>query len=355
MLKNIISILTVVCMTFIGFTGCTTDKIDSTSSSQIESQQSDDTSKSTEGSQINIAALKGPTAMGMVKLMDNSENGKSSNSYNFSIAATADEIVAKIAKGDLDIAAVPANLSSVLYNNTDGKISVAAINTLGVLYIVQTINNDSVKQIESIQDLKGSSIMTTGKGTTPEYVLNYILTSNGIDIQKDVNIDFKSEATEIVSNMALSSTASSIAVLPEPFVTTAQSKNPNLNVVLDLTQEWDKLQTDENNKSSMITGVVIANNEFIKNNAEAFDKFLDEYKISTDYINSNIEDGALLVEKYGIVPAEIAQKAIPKCNITFIDGEDMHKKLAGYLKILFEQNPKSVGGALPDEAFYYKR
>jgi len=300
---------------------------------------------------INIAALKGPTAMGMVKLISDSEQGTSLNNYNFSIYATTDEIVAKIGKGELDVAAVPANLSSVLYNNTKGKISVAAINTLGVLYVVQKMNTDDAKAITSIQDLKNTTIFSTGKGTTPEYVLNYILLSNGIDSKKDVDIQFKSEATEVVANMALVSAKSSIAVLPEPFVTTAQTKDENLKTVLDLTKEWDNLQTG----SSLVTGVIIVRNEFIENNKEAFNNFLDEYKESTDYINTNVKDGSNLVEKYDIVPSSIAEKAIPKCNITFIEGEEMQQKLNGYLKVLFNQNPKSIGGKLPDETFYYKR
>ncbi len=319
-------------------------------STKTDSQQNTQETTKTK-TNINIAALKGPTAMGMVKLISDSEQGTSLNNYNFSIYATADEIVAKIGKGELDVAAVPANLSSVLYNNTEGKISVAAINTLGVLYVVQKMNTDDAKAITSIHDLKNNTIFSTGKGTTPEYILNYILSSNGIDSEKDVDIQFKSEATEVVANMALVSAKSSIAVLPEPFVTTAQTKDKNLKTVLDLTKEWDNLQTG----SSLVTGVIIARNEFIENNKDAFNSFLDEYKESTDYINANIKDGATLVEKYDIVPSSIAEKAIPKCNITFIEGEEMQKKLNGYLEVLFNQNPKSIGGKLPDETFYYKR
>ncbi len=355
-MKKILSITIIITLSIFILVGCSSNKKDNETITTNEVTTEDTTTEtqvSTEKVNINIAALKGPTAMGMVKLMDDSERGDTANNYNFSIVVAIDEIVASVAKGELDIAAVPANLSSVLYNNTEGKVSVAAINTLGVLYVVQTLNTSDVEEIKTIQDLKGKTILSTGKGAVPEFALNYILSSNGIDPENDVNIEFKSEPTEIVTIMNVSSTASTIAVLQQPFVTTAQSKNENLKVVLDLTKEWDNVSNE--NKSSMITGVVIVRNEFLENNKEAFDKFLEEYKSSTDYINSNIEQGAVLVEKYDIIPANVAKVAIPKCNITFISGEEMKQKVKGYLQVLFNQNPKSVGGTLPDDTFYYKK
>lgn len=342
---KLISILLIIVST-LSLAGCSKSNTTvSATEATTESTTSQDKSADTK-TDINIAVLKGPTAIGMVKLMSDSELGNTDNNYNFTISATADEIVPKIVKGELDIAAVPANLSSVLFNNTEGKISVAAINTLGVLYVVQS---DSNEQINSIQDLKGKTILSTGKGTTPEYVLNYILSSNGIDPTNDINIEYKSESAEVVANLQASDT--NIAVLPEPYVTTAKSKI-ELKTVLDLTKEWDNIDSE----SSLITGVVIARNEFLNENKEAFNKFLEEYKSSTEFVNNDIEQSSTLVEKYGIVPsADIAKKAIPNCNITFIEGNEMEQKLNGYLQILFNQNPKSIGGKLPDEKFYYKR
>lgn len=342
---KLISILLIIVST-LSLAGCSKSNTTvSATEATTESTTSQDKSADTK-TDINIAVLKGPTAIGMVKLMSDSELGNTDNNYNFTISATADEIVPKIVKGELDIATVPANLSSVLFNNTEGKISVAAINTLGVLYVVQS---DSNEQINSIQDLKGKTILSTGKGTTPEYVLNYILSSNGIDPTNDINIEYKSESAEVVANLQASDT--NIAVLPEPYVTTAKSKI-ELKTVLDLTKEWDNIDSE----GSLITGVVIARNEFLNENKEAFNKFLEEYKSSTEFVNNDIEQSSTLVEKYGIVPsADIAKKAIPNCNITFIEGNEMEQKLNGYLQILFNQNPKSIGGKLPDEKFYYKR
>ena len=294
-------------------------------------------------------ALKGPTAMGMVQLMDSAEAGAvNGNSYTFTIAASADEVTPKLVQGNADIAAVPANLASVLYNNTEGQVQVLAINTLGVLYIVE--NGDS---IQSVSDLAGKTIYASGKGSTPEYALNYILSENGIDPESDVTIEWKSEHSECVA--ALASDEDGIAMLPQPFVTTAQAQNENLRIALDLTKEWDALQADAEEPSALITGVVVVRTAFAAEHPEAVSAFLDSYQESVDYVNANTAEAAALIEKYDIVTAAVAEKALPYCNITFIEGEEMKEKLSGYLSVLAEQNPTSVGGSLPADDFYYIR
>lgn len=293
---------------------------------------------------IRVASLKGPTSIGLVRLMDQNEKKESNNKYDFTMVATADEIVAAVGKGELDVAAIPANLASVLYNKTGGNISVAAINTLGVLYIVENGTT-----LESVEDLKGKTIYSTGKGTTPEHVLNYILKSNGIEIGKDVTVEYKTEATEVATLLATKENI--VALLPQPFIAAAQAKNENIEIRFSMEEEWEKLEEG----SSLVTGVVIVNNEFLNNNQELLDKFLDEYKESVDYVNSNLEYAATLVGNLDIIPTAVAQKAIPLCNITFIEGTELEDKLSGYLKVLYDAAPNSVGGKLPDEGFYYKR
>lgn len=291
---------------------------------------------------VRVAALKGPTAMGMVKLMQDHEDGSAQLGYDFAITTT-DDIVPKITKGEIDIAAVPANLASVLYNNTEGKVQVLAINTLGVLYVVE-----KGESIQSVADLKGKTIYSTGKGTTPEFALNHVLTQNGIDPAADVTIEYKSEAAEIIPLLAQSE--GGIAIVPQPFVTTALSKVEGLRVALDWTKEWDTVSQDG---SSLVTGVVIVRKEFAEQYPDAVALFCEEYAASTAYAQSNVAETAQLVEKQGIVDAAIAEQALPACNITYIDGSAMQEKLAGYLGVLYAQNPQSVGGALPDEGFYY--
>ena len=295
-----------------------------------------------EDSTIRIAGLKGPTSMGLVKLMEDSENGISQNTYEFTLAGSADEVTPKLIRGELDIAAVPANLASVLYNNTNGAIKLLAVNTLGVLYILE--KGDSV---HSVADLKGRTIYATGKGSTPEYTLRTILQENGIDPDRDVVIEFRSEPTEIVA--LLSQADSGIAMLPQPYVTVAQGSVEGLHIVINLTDAWNELD----NGSMLITGVLAARTEFIEKHPEAIDSFLQEYRESTDYALSNTAETAKLIEKYGIVKAAVAKKALPFCNLTYLAGEEMIAPLTGYLQTLLDQNPKAVGGKLPGADFFY--
>lgn len=295
------------------------------------------------GCDINIASLKGPTSIGLVKLFDDSDNGQTSNKYNYSIHGTADEISTGLIKGDFDAAAVPCNLASVLYNKSKGEIVIAGINTLGVLYILE-----KGEEIKSVADLKGKTIYATGQGTTPEYTLRYLLSSNGLDPDKDVTIEFRSEASEVVS--AVSQMESAIMMLPQPYVTIAQNSDENIRVALDVTKEWEK--NDKN--STVVTGVVVARKAFIDEHPKEFEAFLSEYKASALYANDNVDDTAALLEKFDIFKAAVAKKAIPQCNVTFITGSEMQTKVLSYLSVLFDANPASVGGSLPDENLFYK-
>lgn len=288
---------------------------------------------------VRVASLKGPTSMGMVKLMKDDETAKQ---YQFTVAGTADEIVPLLAKGELDIALIPGNLASVLYNKTSGALQVAAVNTLGVLYVVE-----QGESVQSIADLKGQTLYSTGKGTTPEFALNHILAKNGIDPEKDLTIEFKTEATEVAA--ALGAGTVSLAVLPQPFVTAAQAQNPQLRVALSLTDEWNAVDPD----SAMLTGVVVVRRAFAEENPQALSEFMTAYEQSTVFVNENPEEAGVWIEELGIAKAAVAAKAIPACNIVCITGEEMKNDVSGYLNALYEQNPAAVGGTLPDEDFYY--
>lgn len=337
MKKKITAILLAAAMMVTAFAGCGKAEKETENPKETREEVAEKTEKAP--IDVDIMALKGPTAMGLVEMMENSD-------YNFSIVASVDEVSPKLLQGETDIAAIPANLASVLYNKTEGEIQVLAINTLGVLYIVE---NGEI--IQSAADLKGKTIYASGKGATPEYALNYILSSNGINPETDVTIEWKSEHSECVA--ALASQENSVAMLPQPFVTTAQAKNSQIRTALDLTKEWDALQKDGEQKSSMITGVVVARKEFAEENPEEIQEFLKEYHTSVDYVNENVKDAAQLIEKYDIVPAAVAEKALPACNIVCIDGEEMKEKLSGYLEVLNAQNPQAVGGEIPENDFYY--
>ena len=300
-----------------------------------------DNAPETETDTIRIASLKGPTTIGMVKLMDDSDNDLTSINYDVSIYGTADEIVGLLVGGSIDVANVPCNLASVLYKRTEKGIKVLDINTLGVLYVLNTAD-----PLNSVEDLKGKTIYSTGKGTTPEYVLNYILSSNGIDPASDVNIEYLSEATEVAAKLAEADDA--IAVLPQPYVTVAMNNNDKLRIALDLTEEWNKIDGTQ-----LVTGVTVVRTEFLEANPNAVAQFMSDYAASVEYVNSNVDEAAALVGKYDIVAEPVAKKAIPYCNIVFQTGDEMKANVGNYLTVLFNSDPTSVGGEIPDDDFYF--
>ena len=291
-----------------------------------------------EVSALRVGALKGPTAMGMVRMM--SDDGVN----RYTLAGSADELTPKLIKGELDIICVPANLAAVLYNKTEGQLVTLAVNTLGVLYIVE----NGGESVQSMADLKGKTIVAAGKGSTPEFGLRYLLEQNGLDPDQDMTVDWKSEHAECVA--ALAAGTADIALLPQPFVTVAQGKLENLRVALDLTAEWDAL----GNGSAMITGVAVARRALAEENPKLVGAFLEDYAASVDWVNANPKEAGELVSANGIIenPA-VAEKALPHCNIVCLTGEEMTAKLSGYLQVLAEANPQSVGGALPGDDFYY--
>lgn len=315
---------------------------DVTAESTVASAE--ETSQNTDGTVVRVASLKGPTSLGLLFLMDKAEKGETSNAYEFQMATGADEILPLMVKGDLDIALIPANVASILYHKTQGGVEVIDINTLGVLYMVSGEDG-----LTDFTDLKGKTIYLTGKGTTPDYVLQYLLTANGMSVD-DVTLEYKSEATEVASVLAEDPTA--IGLLPQPFVTAACMQNDALKVIFDLNEEWNKIQGVSG--SSMVTGVTVVRKEFLEENEEAVKAFMEEHKASAEAINADSATGAALAVEAQIVAKEpIAQQAIPGCNITYMDKADMKQALSGYLDVLFHQDSQSIGGGLPESDFYY--
>ncbi len=291
---------------------------------------------------VRLGGLKGPTSMGMVKLLSDAESGLTDNDYEFTMAASASELTPKFVKGELDILAVPANLAATLYANTDGGVEVLAASTLGVLYIVERGGS-----IVSLADLKGRTIYATGKGTTPEYALSFLLSYNDLTLGEDVQVEWKSEPTEVVAQMAQEDGA--IAMLPQPFVTVAQGQIEDLRVALDLSAEWDNLHCN----SRLVTAVLVARRAFVDEHPEAVTTFMEAYAASVDYVNTNTAEAAALVEQYGIVKAAVAEKAIPYCNLVCITGEEMEVAVGGYLQTIYGLNAEAVGGVMPGEDFYW--
>lgn len=288
---------------------------------------------------LRVGSLKGPTTMGLVNLMSEVESG-AKNGYSFEMQSQPDVIMSELVSGKLDIALLPANVAAVAYNKTNHGVSVIDINTLGVLYCVT--GDESVK---SVKDLAGKTVLSTGQGASPEYVLNYLLEKNGVT---DCDVQFKSEATEIAA--LLKQDPTKIAILPQPFVTVATAQNDQLKVAFSLTDEWKSVSPD----SKLLTGVTVVRNEVLENRAAEVDQFIVDHQASTEKAATDVDATAELVAKYGIIAkAPVAKKALPNCNIVAIAGDEMKTDLAGYLQVLFDANPKSVGGTMPDDDFYY--
>ncbi len=288
---------------------------------------------------LRVGSLKGPTTMGLVNLMSEVESGAKSG-YSFEMQSQPDVIMSELVSGKLDIALLPANVAAVAYNKTNHGVSAIDINTLGVLYCVTGDEN-----IKSVKDLAGKTVLSTGQGASPEYVLNYLLEKNGVT---DCDVQFKSEATEIAA--LLKQDPAQIAILPQPFVTVATAQNDQLKVAFSLTDEWKSVSPD----SKLLTGVTVVRNEVLENRAAEVDQFIADHQASTEKAATDVDATAELVAKYGIIAkAPVAKKALPNCNIVAIAGDEMKTDLAGYLQVLFDANPKSVGGTMPDDDFYY--
>ena len=310
-----------------------TETVESTETVAEGTEATAENTETADGTLVRVASLKGPTSLGLLFLMNKADKGETANTYEFQMATGADEILPLMVKGDLDIALVPANVASVLYHKTQGGVEVIDINTLGVLYMVSGEDG-----LTNFTDLKGKTIYLTGKGTTPDYVLQYLLTANGMSAD-NVILEYKSEATEVASVLAEDPTA--IGLLPQPFVTAACMQNDALKVIFDLNEEWNKVQGEDRK-------------EFLEENEEAVKSFMEDHKASAEDINADPATGAALAVEAQIVAKEpIAQKAIPNCNITYIDKAEMKQALSGYLDVLFHQDSLSIGGGLPESDFYY--
>ncbi len=328
-------ILTMFVGVALAFVGCTSsdDEI------QVEYEEREETeTENFKMSDVYVGSLKGPTGVGMLNLMQLEEEQKAYNIYHFTTTDSTDELVAKFLNDEIQIAAIPTNLASVLYNKTNGNVQIATINTLGVLNIAENGNS-----IQSVKDLENKTIYATSKGAVPEYVLNYILSENSVD---NVKIEYK-EPTELSSLLA--SGEVEIGVLPEPQLSVAMSKNPNLRVALNVTEEWENVSN-----SVMTTGCIAVQKEYAKKHPRVFGHFLQEYYDSITKGIENVSETAKLAEKFGIIPkAEIAEKAIPNCNLVYIDGDEMKTSVTNFLTTLKDSNPDSVGGKVPGDDFFY--
>lgn len=329
-------------VTVFTFAACTvgyTDDKDQTN----ENEQNDNNSD--EKVTVKVAVLSGPTGMGIVKMIADNNAGKTDNKYVIDIFADPTEVIAKVKLGEYDLAALPTNVAAKLYNMQDVDIQMAAINTLGVLYMLEADGNI----VNSIADLRGKTIYANGQGSNPQYVLEHLLEKNGLVIGTDVNIVYEADADKVVA--ALTNKTTNVVMLPEPKVTATLKQLENVRVALDMTEEWNKVEDYQ-----LTQGCVVVQSKFVKDHKAQLDKFLDEYKASIDFVNANVDEASQLVVDAGIIAkAPIAKLAIPGCKLTFIEGEQMKNCASPFYGVMHKSNPASIGGSIPDDDFYYSR
>lgn len=296
-----------------------------------------------QGAEVRITAIAGPTGIGLVDLMQKSADKETVNTYTFNVVSDPTQAVAAITNGTADIAAVPTNLASTLYKKTGGKVQVLAVNTLGVLHILE--QGDTVK---NVQQLRGKTIYTDvkNKGANPEYILRYLLEKNGIDPDKDVTIEFAADL-----DAAVASGEAKVILAPEPKASTYLMQNKALRRALNVTEEWNKVSTED---CALMMGCVIARTDYINANPDAIALFLEDYMASINVAKTDVEKAATLCETYKIIPkAAVARQAIPNCGLVYVSGNVMKTRLSAYLQVLFDYNPAAIGGALPQDDFYY--
>lgn len=297
-----------------------------------------------EPAEINLYVLAGPTGIGALPLAAKAEAEETDNIYHVTVTGANDEVVAAISNGDADIAAIATNLASTLYNKTEGGVEVLAVNTLGVLSML------AKEEITSVSDLAGKTIYAPGQGANPEYILRYVLNGNGVDPDNDVTISFVGQGSDLLT--VWESDPEAVIMAPQPVATTLKMQNQDASVIFDMTEEWN---TVANGESTLMMGCVVVRTEFLEEHTAAVNAFLKEYEASIEQAKTDIEGTAALCEQYAIIPkAALAAKAIPSCGLTFVAGAEMKEQLGGYLNVMFEANPKSVGGKLPADDFYYE-
>ena len=358
-MSRLLSLILALCMLFT-LTACKPDTEDTAKPSPSQSAPSPAPSQSAEPgkpespapsqsaeparSELHFTVLSGPTGVGAAKLLSDVDAGDAP--YEYSIAAVNDEVTAMLANGETDLAAVASNVALNLYNKTNGAVTCIALGTLGVLHILESGGGTS---IQSVKDLAGKTILAPGQGANPEYILRYVLSENGLDPESDVELEFYTDASQITAKLL--SGEAECAMLPVPAATAAIAKSGgSVRAALDLTEEWNALGTG----GQLVMTAVVARTEFLNENPDAVDAFLSDYAASIEYVKANVQECGELIAGYGIAPsAAIAAKAIPQCNLVCITGSEMAPTIDGYYSALYDANPKSIGGSLPDDAFYY--
>ena len=344
-MKKILSLLLVLCIG-LALSACgTTPEVTPTASPTTTpgGTSTPETTPSPTPSELDIFAMKGPTGIGMAPIFSDAKSGKTFDKYNFTIATNAQEKLSDLIAGNYDIASIPTNLAATLAKRAPGMYKILAVNTLGVLYVL-----DSSGEVKSVKDLKGKEIYATGSGQVPQFALEYVLEKNGLKPGEDVVINYLADAADV--GALISGKQATVAMLPQPYVTTVTAANPDYKVALDITEEWSKVAEEG---SSLMTSCIVVNAQTYEKDKAAVERFMETFRKSVKFVNEDPGAASLTVVEAGIVAkAELAEKAIPKCNIVCIEGDEMKTSLKAFYNAIFAVNPQLIGGQVPaDEIF----
>lgn len=291
--------------------------------------------------EIKIYALSGTTAMGMAQMISNAENDTDEMNYNIEIFNAADKITNAVITGECAIAALPTNVAAKLYKKSEGGVQLLALNTLGVLYVLDTTGS-----INTLSDLSGKTVYIPGGGSNPEYITAALINGAGIS---NVTLDTTSYPDPNALQVALAAGKVSIAVLPEPKVSVVTGSAQNVKVAIDLTAEWEKIYGE----NTLVQGCLVINKAFADEHPAEVKKFLQDYEASVNFISQGSDEAVGMVVDTGIIPkAPLVKKALPKCNLCCITGNDMKDSIGVFYEKIFALDKQSIG-AMPDDGFYY--
>ena len=308
-----------------------------------EEKVEDDNQEDAKHYDANLSMLAGPTSVGAINMVEESKNGESNFTINESVDGAPDALVPKLVSGQADLAIIPANLAATLYNKTEGKVKVLATNSLGVLYVV----TKGDVEINSIEDLAnyGEEILASGKGATPEIAINKILEANGYS-SENLNINYLAQANEAAQKLIAGE--AKVAILPEPMVSSVLIKAEDAKVAIDLNELYEKAAG-----YPLISSVLVGRSEYLA--TIDVEKLLETFKDSIEKAKANPEETAALLEKYDIMPAPVAKKAIPNLALEYIDGDRLKEMMAKHLEDLNNTNPQLIGGSIPEDDFYFTK
>ncbi|MBO4768648.1 MAG: ABC transporter substrate-binding protein, partial [Bacteroidales bacterium] len=243
----------------------------------------------------------------------------------------------------VDIAILPTTMAALLYGKgVDYRM--AAVPIWGTLYLCGTDTT-----IRSIADLRGRKVYLMAKGMTPDVMFRHLLLANGLEPFRDVDLDYRFPTHIDLANATMAGRAD-MSVITEPYLSQALNANPSLHVLLDLNEEWAKVDS-----APVTETALVVRGAFAEEHPEAVEAFVDALRRSAEWVNANPGEAAALSVRYGINPDSAAVAgSIPRTNLRVEAASSVKEAIIDYLRVFYEMEPEIIGGSMPDEKFFVK-